>query len=541
MADVGAPFRIKGETGEWEVVVGLEVHAQITATASKLFSGAATAFGAEPNTQVSLIDAAMPGMLPVPNRECIRQAVRTGMALEAKINRWSRFDRKNYFYADLPQGYQISQLFHPLVGEGEIEVLLDEKDESSAKRIGIERIHVEQDAGKLMHDQNPTMSYVDLNRAGVALMEIVSRPDMRSPAEAGAYLRKLRAILRYVGSCDGNMEEGSMRADVNVSVRKPGDEFGTRTETKNVNSVRFVMAVIEHEARRQVELIEEGGTVVQETRLYDPDKNVTRTLRTKEDAHDYRYFPDPDLLPLELDDAFLDECAGSLPELPDAKRRRYEAAGVTSYNASVLTAEVETARWFDALLEAGVDAKQGSNWVVAELFGALNRIGKGIEESPVSPAQAAELLGLVADGTISGTIAKQVLEIMLETGEAPGEIVEKRGLKQTSDTGAIDAEIDKILAANADKVADYKGGKQQLFGFFVGQTMKAMQGKANPGVVNERLRTKLGYGASNAQVGWPGSGGGARFGRLRAASPQCAAAHGDAATDHSDLSRSIFR
>ena len=492
MADVGAPFRIKGETGEWEVVVGLEVHAQITATASKLFSGAATAFGAEPNTQVSLIDAAMPGMLPVPNRECIRQAVRTGMALEAKINRWSRFDRKNYFYADLPQGYQISQLFHPLVGEGEIEVLLDEKDESSAKRIGIERIHVEQDAGKLMHDQNPTMSYVDLNRAGVALMEIVSRPDMRSPAEAGAYLRKLRAILRYVGSCDGNMEEGSMRADVNVSVRKPGDEFGTRTETKNVNSVRFVMAVIEHEARRQVELIEEGGTVVQETRLYDPDKNVTRTLRTKEDAHDYRYFPDPDLLPLELDDAFLDECAGSLPELPDAKRRRYEAAGVTSYNASVLTAEVETARWFDALLEAGVDAKQGSNWVVAELFGALNRIGKGIEESPVSPAQAAELLGLVADGTISGTIAKRVLEIMLETGEAPGEIVEKRGLKQTSDTGAIDAEIDKILAANADKVADSKGGKQQLFGFFVGQTMKAMQGKANPGVVNERLRTKLG-------------------------------------------------
>jgi len=414
------------------------------------------------------------------------------MALDAKINRWSRFDRKNYFYADLPQGYQISQLFHPLVGEGEIEVLLDEKDESSAKRIGVERIHVEQDAGKLMHDQHATMSYVDLNRAGVALMEIVSRPDMRSPAEAGAYLRKLRAILRYVGSCDGNMEEGSMRADVNVSVRKPGEEFGTRTETKNVNSVRFVMAVIEHEARRQVEVLEEGGKIVQETRLYDPDKNVTRTLRTKEDAHDYRYFPDPDLLPLELDDAFLDECAGSLPELPDAKRRRYEAAGITPYNAAVLTAEVETARWFDALLEAGVDAKQGSNWVVAELFGALNRIGKGIEESPVSPAQAGELLGLVADGTISGTIAKQVLEIMVETGEAPAEIVEKRGLKQTSDTGAIDAEIEKILAANADKVADYKGGKQQLFGFFVGQTMKAMQGKANPQVVNERLRAKLG-------------------------------------------------
>ena len=492
MADASAPYRIKGETGDWEVVVGLEVHAQITATKSKLFSGAATAFGAEPNTQVSLIDAAMPGMLPVPNKECIRQAVRTGMALDAKINRWSRFDRKNYFYADLPQGYQISQLFHPLVGEGEVEILLDEKDESSAKRIGVERIHVEQDAGKLMHDQHATMSYVDLNRAGVALMEIVSRPDMRSPAEAGAYLRKLRAILRYVGSCDGNMEEGSMRADVNVSVRKPGEEFGTRTETKNVNSVRFVMAVIEHEARRQVEVLEEGGRIVQETRLYDPDKNVTRTLRTKEDAHDYRYFPDPDLLPLELDDAFLDECAGSLPELPDAKRRRYEAAGITPYNAAVLTAEVETARWFDALLEAGVDAKQGSNWVVAELFGALNRIGKGIDESPVSPAQAGELLGLVADGTISGTIAKQVLEIMVETGEAPAEIVEKRGLKQTSDTGAIDAEIEKILAANADKVADYKGGKQQLFGFFVGQTMKAMQGKANPQVVNERLRAKLG-------------------------------------------------
>jgi len=491
MADATAPFRIKGETGEWEVVVGLEVHAQITATASKLFSGAATAFGAEPNTQVSLIDAAMPGMLPVPNRECIRQAVRTGMALDAKINRWSRFDRKNYFYADLPQGYQISQLFHPLVGEGEVEVFLDEKDESSAKRIGIERIHVEQDAGKLMHDQNPTMSYVDLNRAGVALMEIVSRPDMRSPAEAGAYLRKLRAILRYVGSCDGNMEEGSMRADVNVSVRKLGDELGTRTETKNVNSVRFVMQVIEYEARRQVEVLEEGGSIMQETRLFDPDRGTTRTLRSKEDAHDYRYFPDPDLLPLELDDAFLEECLASLPELPDAKRKRYEALGVTPYNASVLTAEVETARWFDALLDAGGAPVQGANWVVGELFGALNRLGTDIADSPVSPAQAAELLGLVADGTISGTIAKQVFEIMLETGEGAAEIVDKRGLKQTSDTGAIDAEIDKILAANTDKVAEYKGGKQALFGFFVGQTMKAMQGKANPQVVNERLRAKL--------------------------------------------------
>jgi aspartyl-tRNA(Asn)/glutamyl-tRNA(Gln) amidotransferase subunit B len=484
-------YRIKGETGEWEVVVGLEVHAQITATASKLFSGAATAFGAEPNTQVSLVDAAMPGMLPVPNRECIRQAVRTGMALDAKINAWSRFDRKNYFYADLPQGYQISQLYHPLVGEGEVEVLVDDKDDSSAKTIGIERIHVEQDAGKLMHDQHPTMSYVDLNRCGVALMEIVSRPDMRSPAEAGAYLRKLRSILRYVGSCDGNMEEGSMRADVNVSVRKPGDEFGTRTETKNVNSVRFVMAVVEHEAKRQVEVLEGGGTIVQETRLYDPDKNVTRSLRSKEDAHDYRYFPDPDLLPLELDEAFLEECRASLPELPGAKRKRYEALGITAYNASVLTAEVETARWFDALLDAGAEPKQSANWVVAELFGALNRRGEHIGESPVSPAQAAELLGLVADGTISGTIAKQVFEIMLETGEGAASIVEARGLRQTSDTGAIDAEIDKILAANADKVAEYKAGKQALFGFFVGQTMKAMAGKANPQMVNERLRAKL--------------------------------------------------
>jgi aspartyl-tRNA(Asn)/glutamyl-tRNA(Gln) amidotransferase subunit B len=490
MADAAPPFRITGETGEWEVVVGLEVHAQVVSNA-KLFSGASTTFGAEPNTQVSLVDAAMPGMLPVPNRECIRQAVRTGMALEAKINKWSRFDRKNYFYADLPQGYQISQLYHPLVGEGALGVLVDEKDEGSAKNIGIERIHVEQDAGKLMHDQHATMSYVDLNRCGVALMEIVSRPDMRSPAEAGAYLRKLRSILRYVGSCDGNMEEGSMRADVNVSVRKPGGELGTRTETKNVNSVRFVMAVVEHEAKRQVALIEGGGTVVQETRLYDPDNNVTRTLRTKEDAHDYRYFPDPDLLPLELDDAFLEDCRASLPELPGAKRKRYEALGITAYNGGVLTAEVETARWFDSLLDAGAEPKQAANWVVAELFGALNRRGESIEASPVSPAHAAELLGLVADGTISGTIAKQVFEIMLDSGEGAAEIVESRGLRQTSDTGAIDAAVDKVLAENGDKVEQYKAGKEALFGFFVGQVMKAMAGKANPKLVNERLRAKL--------------------------------------------------
>ena len=484
-------YRLKGETGEWEVVVGLEVHAQITATKSKLFSGAATAFGAEPNTQVSLVDAAIPGMLPVPNRECIRQAVRTGMALEAKINCWSRFDRKNYFYADLPQGYQISQLYHPLVGEGEVEILLDEQDESSAKRIGIERIHVEQDAGKLMHDQHATMSYVDLNRAGVALMESVSRPDMRSPAEAGAYLRKLRAILRYVGSCDGNMEEGSMRADVNVSVRRAGEEFGTRTETKNVNSVRFVMAVIEHEAKRQIDVIEQGGKVVQETRLYDPDLGVTRVLRSKEDAHDYRYFPDPDLLPLELDQDFLDECRASLPELPDAKRKRYEGLGITPYNASVLTADVDIARWFDSLLESGVEPKAAANWTASEYFGALNRLDLNIADSPITAAQAGELLKLVQDGTLSTTLAKQVFEIMLDTGDPPSKIVEERGLRQTSDTGAIDSAVDSVLAANADKVADYKAGKQALFGFFVGQVMKAMAGKANPKMVNERLRAKL--------------------------------------------------
>ena len=484
-------YRIKGETGEWEVVIGLEVHAQVTSNA-KLFSGAATAFGAEPNTQVSLVDAAMPGMLPVPNRECIRQAVRTGMAIDAQINKWSRFDRKNYFYADLPQGYQISQLYHPLVGEGSLHIEADEKAGIAAdKVIGIERIHVEQDAGKLMHDQHPTMSFVDLNRSGVALMEIVSKPDMRSPAEAGAYVRKLRAILRYVGSCDGNMEEGSMRADVNVSVRKPGDEFGTRTETKNVNSVRFVMQTIEYEAKRQVEVLEAGGTVDQETRLFNPDTGTTRTMRSKEDAHDYRYFPDPDLLPLELDDDFLAECRASLPELPDAKRARYLGLGISAYNADVLTAEVENARWFDALLETGAEPKAAANWVTSELFGALNRLGKDIGDCPVTPAQAGELLGLVADGTISGTLAKQVFEKMLETGDGAAAIVDREGLKQTSDTGAIEAEIAKVLAANADKVEQYKGGKEALFGFFVGQTMKAMQGKANPQVVNELLKKAL--------------------------------------------------
>ena len=494
-------YRIQGATGEWEVVIGLEVHAQIS-TQSKLFSGAATAFGAEPNSQVSLVDAAMPGMLPVPNRECIRQAVRTGLALGAQINRWSRFDRKNYFYADLPQGYQISQLYHPLVGEGVIEIIPDERNPHETKRIGVERIHVEQDAGKLMHDQHPTMSYVDLNRSGVALMEIVSRPDMRSPAEAGAYLAKLRTILRYVGSCDGNMDQGSMRADVNVSVRRPGEPFGTRTETKNVNSVRFVMATVEFEASRQVDVLESGGSIVQETRLFDPDTGTTRSMRSKEDAHDYRYFPDPDLLPLELDEAFIAECLASLPELPDAKRARYEGElGLSAYNAGVLTADAETARWFEALLAASAAAqgkgeaevaKAAANWLTSELFGALNKLGRTLVDSPVSPAAGGELLALVGKGTISGSIAKQVLEKMLETGDMPAAIVEREGLVQTSDTGAIEAVVDQILAANADKVAQFKAGKEALFGFFVGQTMKAMQGKGNPQVVNEVLRAKLG-------------------------------------------------
>ncbi len=484
-------YRIQGATGEWEVVIGLEVHAQVTSNA-KLFSGAATEFGAEPNTQVSLVDAAMPGMLPVPNMECIRQAVRTGMAIDAQINRWSRFDRKNYFYADLPQGYQISQLYHPLVGEGIVEISPDDKNPDATKVIGVERIHVEQDAGKLMHDQHPTRSYVDLNRSGVALMEIVSRPDMRSPAEAGAYLRKLRAILRYVGSCDGNMEEGSMRADVNVSVRKPGDELGTRTETKNVNSVRFVMAAIEYEAKRQVEVLEDGGRIVQETRLFNVESGTTRSMRSKEDAHDYRYFPDPDLLPLELEEDFLADCRASLPELPDAKRKRYEALGISAYQANVLTAEVEAARWFDTLLEAGAKPVAAANWTTSELFGALNRTGRDIATSPVSPTQAAELLALVADGTLSGSLAKQVFEVMLETGDAPAKIVEDRGLKQTSDTGAIEAVIAEVIAKNPNQLAQYRGGKETLFGFFVGQTMKAMGGKANPAVVNELLKKALG-------------------------------------------------
>jgi len=495
-------YRIQGATGEWEVVIGLEVHAQVTSH-SKLFSGASTEFGAEPNAQVSLVDAAMPGMLPVPNRECIRQAVRTGMAIEAQINAWSRFDRKNYFYADLPQGYQISQLYHPLVGEGSLTIEADEKAGiAEDKVIGIERIHVEQDAGKLMHDQHPTMSYVDLNRCGVALMEIVSRPDMRSPAEAGAYVRKLRTILRYVGSCDGNMEEGSMRADVNVSVRRPGEEFGTRTETKNVNSVRFVMQTIEHEANRQVDLIESGGTVVQETRLFDPNTGTTRSMRSKEDAHDYRYFPDPDLLPLELDQAFLDECRASLPELPDAKRTRYiDELGLSPYNAHVLTAEVETFARFETLLSELAKAlsksekevaTQAANWSLSIAPGVINALGGEADMANATASAQAAILKMQDAGEISGGQAKEIFEIVLRTGRDPEEIADAEGLKQTSDTGAIEAVVDEVLAANQDKVEEYRGGKDKLFGFFVGQTMKAMQGKGNPAVVNEILKDKLG-------------------------------------------------
>ncbi|KPM15843.1 Asp-tRNA(Asn)/Glu-tRNA(Gln) amidotransferase subunit GatB [Citromicrobium bathyomarinum] len=496
-------YRIQGATGEWEVVIGLEVHAQVTSNA-KLFSGASTEFGAEPNTQVSLIDAAMPGMLPVPNRECIRQAVRTGMAIEAQINAWSRFDRKNYFYADLPQGYQISQLYHPIVGEGQLLIEADEKAGiPEDKIIGIERIHVEQDAGKLMHDQHPTMSYVDLNRTGIALMEIVSKPDMTSPAEAGAYVRKLRSILRYVGSCDGNMEEGSMRADVNVSVRKVGDsELGTRTETKNVNSVRFVMQVIEYEANRQVDVLESGGTVDQETRLFDVATGTTRTMRSKEDAHDYRYFPDPDLLPLELDDAFLTECRESLPELPDAKRARYEnELGLTLYNARELTAEVETFGRFETLLSATAAkigkpekavATQVANWALSVAPGVMKSLGEEADPAHATAEAQASILAMQDKGEISGGQAKEIYELVLKTGRDPEEIADSEGLKQVSDTGAIEEAIDAIIAANEDKVAEYRGGKDKLFGFFVGQTMKAMQGKANPAVVNQILKDKLG-------------------------------------------------
>jgi aspartyl-tRNA(Asn)/glutamyl-tRNA(Gln) amidotransferase subunit B len=480
-------YTIEGTTGPWELVIGLEVHAQVTSQ-SKLFSGAATAFGAEPNSQVSFIDAGFPGMLPVINRECVAQAVRTGIGLNAEINLWSRFDRKNYFYADLPQGYQISQYAHPIVGTGAVEITLGD---GTTKTIGITRLHLEQDAGKSLHDQHATKSFIDLNRSGVALMEIVSEPDMRSPEEAGAYLTKLRQILRYLGTCDGNMDEGSMRADVNVSVRKAGEGYRTRCEVKNVNSVKFVMQAVEAEARRQIEVWESGGTVDQETRLFDTQRGVTRSMRSKEDAHDYRYFPEPDLPPLVLEQSWVDALKASLPELPDARRARYVAMGLTPYDAHVLTLEKETAAFFETVAK-GRDAKQAANWVTGDFFAALNRLKRDITDPPVTAENLGALLDLIADNTISGKIAKDVFEIMIETGEAPGAIVEQRGLKQVTDTGAIEAAVADVLARNADKVAEYRSGKDKLFGFFVGQTMKAMQGKGNPALVNEVVKKLLG-------------------------------------------------
>jgi len=479
---------VKGQTGEWEMVIGLEVHAQIVSHA-KLFSGAATTFGAAPNTQVSLVDAAFPGMLPVINKKCIEQAVRTGLGLKAQINLVSVFDRKNYFYADLPAGYQISQFKDPIVGKGEI--VLDLAD-GETRTVGITRLHMEQDAGKSMHDQSPTETYVDLNRAGVALMEIVSEPDMRSGEEAGAYLKKLRAILRYLGTCDGNMEEGSMRCDVNLSMRRVGDtKLGTRCEIKNVNSIRFVQQAIEYESQRQVEVLEGGGTIKQETRLWDTSKGETRSMRSKEEAHDYRYFPDPDLLPMKLDAAWVEEIKRTLPELPDDKKARFiKDYGLKPYDASVLVAERASADFFEQVAK-GRDGKLAANLVTGDLFGALNKLGKGIEESPISADALGGLADLLSNQTINGRIAKEVFEDMLATGKPAAQIVEEKGLKQVTDTGAIEKAIDDILAANADKVAEYKSGKDKLFGFFVGQVMKATGGKANPAVLNELLKKKL--------------------------------------------------
>ena len=477
---------IKGATGDWEVVIGLEVHAQVNSKA-KLFSGASTAFGGAPNSHVSLVDAAMPGMLPVINRECVAQAVRTGLGLKAKINLVSVFDRKNYFYPDLPQGYQISQYKQPIVGEGAVEIEVD----GETVTVGIERLHLEQDAGKSIHDQSPDHSLVDLNRSGVALMEIVSRPDLRSAREAQAYVAKLRAILRYLDTCDGDMEKGNLRADVNVSVRKPGAPFGTRCEIKNVNSIRFIGQAVEAEARRQVDLIEDGGTVEQETRLFDADRGETRSMRSKEEAHDYRYFPDPDLLPLELEQAWVDRLAKGLPELPDAKRRRFVADfALSAYDADVLVAEKASADYYEAVAK-GRDAKLAANWVINELFGRLNKEGKEIAQSPVSAAQLGSILDLIAAGTISGKIAKDLFEIVWAEGGDPAAIVEQRGLRQVTDTGAIEKAVDEIIARNPDKVAQVKA-KPTMLGWFVGQVMKATGGKANPQAVNDLLKQKLG-------------------------------------------------
>ncbi len=477
---------IEGATGQWEVIVGLEVHAQV-ASQSKLFSGAATAFGAEPNSHVSLVDAAMPGMLPVINAECVAQAVRTGLGINAKINLKSVFDRKNYFYPDLPQGYQISQYKQPIVGEGEVEIDVD----GEPMTVGIERLHLEQDAGKSIHDQHPDYSYVDLNRSGVALMEIVSKPDMRSSKQAQAYVTKLRTILRYLGTSDGDMEKGNLRADVNVSVRKPGAKLGTRCEIKNVNSIRFIGQSIEVEARRQIDILEAGGKIDQETRLFDPGKGETRSMRSKEEAHDYRYFPDPDLLPLELTMEFVGELEKNLPELPDAKKQRFMADfGLSDYDANVLVAERASADYFESVAK-GRDGKVAANWVINELFGRLNKEGKSIEASPVSAQQLGSIVDLIGSGAISGKIAKDLFEIVWSEGGDPAEIVEKRGLKQVTDTGAIEKAVDEIIAANPDKVEQVKA-KPTMLGWFVGQVMKGTGGKANPAAVNDMLKKKLG-------------------------------------------------
>lgn len=484
---------IKGATGDWEVVIGMEIHAQVSSN-SKLFSGASTAFGGQPNDHVSLVDAAMPGMLPVINAECVAQAVRTGLGLKAQINLRSVFDRKNYFYPDLPQGYQISQYKSPIVGEGE--VIVDLADGETII-VGIERLHLEQDAGKSIHDLSPTKSFVDLNRSGVALMEIVSRPDLRSSEEARAYVTKLRSILRYLGTCDGDMEKGNLRADVNVSVRKPGEPFGTRCEIKNVNSIRFIGQAIEVEARRQIDIIEDGGVIEQETRLFDPGRGVTRSMRSKEEAHDYRYFPDPDLLPLVLEPGFVTDLESALPELPDAKKARFIADyGLTAYDASILVAERETADYFEEAVKSGGvarNAKLVANWIMGDVAAYANTAGVSIARTPVSAAQVAGLVDLISDGTISGKIAKDVLLIILEEKYAgePRALVEERGLKQVTDTGAIEKVVDDIIAANPDKVAQVQA-KPTMLGWFVGQVMKASGGKANPQAVNDILKQKLG-------------------------------------------------
>ena len=492
------PTRLAGAREDWELVIGMEIHAQVASNA-KLFSGASTTFGAEPNSNVAFVDAAMPGMLPVINEYCVEQAVRTGLGLKAEINLVSAFDRKNYFYPDLPQGYQISQLYHPIVGEGEVIV---DMGPGVARRVRIERIHLEQDAGKSIHDMDPNMSFVDLNRTGVALMEIVSRPDIRGPEEAAAYMSKLRQILRYLGTCDGNMQNGNMRADVNVSVCRPGDyerymetqdfaHLGTRCEIKNMNSLRFIQAAIDYEARRQIALLEDGGKVVQETRLYDPDKNETRSMRSKEEAHDYRYFPCPDLLPLEIEQAWVDAIAAGLPELPDEKKARFvKDFGLSEYDAGVLTADVEAAHYFEAVAEAG-DGKLAANWVINELFGRLKKEGHEITESPVSPAQLGGIIALIAKGEISGKIAKDLFEIVYTEGGEPAAIVAARGMKQVTDTGAIEAAVDKVIADNPAQVEKAKANPK-LAGWFVGQVMKATGGKANPQAVNDIVTAKLG-------------------------------------------------